>query len=125
MLDPAFALHQCWSQPRHQLGHIQLLSRVGEEGHEVIQLLVDFGVPLLPVPLLQQHLLRTCCLHQPQEQGLYCRMATFLSPRTSAAAETSSARKQVDHLQSAEHHLGVIEEGVEEAEEPQRPDLAF
>lgn len=52
-------------------------------------------------------------------------MASFLSPRTGAAAETSSARKQVDHLQSPEHHLGVIEEGVEEAEEPQRPDFGL
>lgn len=83
---------------------------------------------MLQVPLLQQqaqHLLRTCCLHQPQEQGLYCRIASFLSPRTSAAAETSRARKQMDHLQSPEHHLEVIEEGVEEAEDPQRPDFGI
>lgn len=61
MLDPAPALHQCWSQPRHHLGHIQLLSRVSEEDHSAVQLLMDFGVPLLQVPPLQQqaqHLLR-------------------------------------------------------------------
>lgn len=48
-----------------------------------------------------------------------------MSPRTSAAAETGCARKQMDRLQSPGHHLEVIEEAVEEAEEPQRPDLAL
>lgn len=38
-----------------------------------------------------------------------------------SSSETSSAREQVDHLQSPEHHLGVIKEGVEKAKEPQRP----
>lgn len=56
---------------------------------------------------------------------MYCRMSSFLSPRASAAAQTSSGRKQVDHLQSPEHPLGVIEEGVEEAEEPQSSDLGL
>lgn len=31
----------------------------------------------------------------------------------------------MDHLQSPEHHLGVIKEGVKEAEEPQRPDFGL
>lgn len=89
---------------------------------------MDFGVLVLHVPLLQQqaqHLLSTCCLHQPWEQGLYCRMASYLSSRILAAAETCKARKQMDHLQSPEHHLGVIKEGVKEAEEPQRPDFGL
>lgn len=34
----------------------------------------------------------------------------------SSSRETGGARKQMDHLQSPEHHLEVIEEAVEEAE---------
>lgn len=43
----------------------------------------------------------------------------------SSSRETGGTRKQMDHLQSPEHHLEVIEEAVEEAEEPQRPDLGL
>lgn len=94
MLDPALVLHQCWSQPRHQLGHIQLLSRLSEEGHNVIQLLVDFGVLVLQVPLLQQqtqHLLRTCCLDYPQEQGCTAGWPASCPPEISSTRITSRA----------------------------------
>lgn len=55
--------------------------------------------------------------------GVVLQDGQFLVPQELSTAETSSARKQVDHLQGPEHHLGVVEKGVEEAEEPQRSDF--
>lgn len=88
---------------------------------------MDFGVPLLQVPLLQQqaqHLLRMCCLHQPQKQGGTAGCPACCPPGLQQQHRPAGPGTG-GHLQNPEHHLGVIEEGVGEAEEPQSSDLGL